>query len=289
MSEDRPSSGRAGGRIGALLVLLVLPFVVQAQGATSWVLYGLRTGLCVDFLIAPDLLQRTPFQAYHPVPASAAGSLGPVLGRAVEAADSLRDWYPSSICLWQADSSRTGHKRQRHKDRPVSVLVWQVRTAAGGLPAVIFTTEGDLRAAGDLARSAEVLQFEAELDVDDLTGQRLVRAQIDESRLVWEGNLAAEMPAGTADELWELVGQPPHWRVQVHSEPLSRRHVVGSLRVSGTGIMATALLRSPIRWVAEYWLGGSARFSFSRDFEQSIVDGPAGVPPRVEGVEKANH
>lgn len=264
--RGRPAGWRVRGRVAALLVaLLALPSFLGAQ-TTYWNLLGLETGFCVDFLIAPDLLARTPFRELGAATAAAAGELEPVIGRVVATADSLGSWYPSSLCLLQADSSQTGDAIQHHRDRPVSVLIWRVQGSDGApAPAVLFATEGRLRGAADLSSSAEVPAIEATLDVDRVTGERLVTAQVDRTRLAWDGQIMPDTVAtGDVDAEWMLVGTAPYWRVRFHAAPEARRRPIGSLRVSGEGLLAEVLLRSPVRWVAEYWVGGAAHFGFTR-------------------------
>ena len=262
----RPAGWRVQGRVAVLLVaLLALPSFLAAQ-TTFWNLLGLETGFCVDFLIAPDLLARTPFRGLGAGTAATAGQLDPVVARAVATADSLRSWYPSSLCLLQADSSQTGDDIQQHDDRPVTVMVWRV-AAPDSAPgaAVLFATEGRLRGAADLSSSAEVPPIEATLDVDNLTGDRLVTAQIDRTHLAWAGQVLPDTVAtGEVDERWRLVGIAPYWRVDFHASPEARLRPSGSLRVSGEGLLADLLLRSPVRWISEYWVGGSAHFTFTR-------------------------
>ncbi len=250
------------------VALLALPSFVRAQSSTFWSLIGLRSGFCVHFLIAPDQLRLTPFQPASAAPASEATGLNPVIANLVARTDSLAGWYPSALCLLQADSSRTGGDTQRHGDRPVSVLFWRMSPSSESLPApaVLFATEGALRGAGNLSGTAEVSRFEATLDVDAETGERVVTARIDQSSLGWDGVVLPDTIAGEVkDQAWQLVGKPPRWRVQFHAAPASRQRVSGSLRVSGEGPLARLLLASPIRWVGEYWRGGTAHFQFSRE------------------------
>ena len=145
-------------------------------------------------------------------------------------------------------------------------MVWRV-TASDTSPdtAVLFATEGKLRGAADLSSSAEVPPIEATLDVDNLTGDRLVTAQIDRTHLAWAGQVLPDTVAtGGVDASWKLVGIAPYWRVDFHASPETRRRPSGSLRVSGEGLLADLLLRSPVRWISEYWVGGSAHFTFTR-------------------------
>lgn len=265
----RPDDSRVQGRTVALLAaLLVLPSLVQAQTTAFWNLFGLRSGFCIEFLISPDQFRLTPFQPGLAAPASQAGRLAPVIARLVTQADSLASWYPSTLCLIQADSSRTGGDTQHHKDRPVSVLFWTVAPVSDSLPAsaVLFATEGGLRGTQDLSGSAEVTRFEATLDVDAETGERVITAEIDETGLGWDGLVLPDTVAAgpIRDQSWQLVGKAPYWRVDFHAAPDTRRKVSGSLRVRGEGLLARLLLASPIRWVGEYWEGGTAHFGFSR-------------------------
>lgn len=264
--RGRPTGRRWQGRAAGLsMALLALPSFLAAQ-TTYWNLLGLETGFCVEFLIAPDLMARTPFRSLGAATAAVAGQLNPVVARAVASADSLGSWYPSSLCVLQADSSQTGEAIQQHDDRPVTVVVWQVASADSSPPAVvIFATENRLRGAEDLSSSAEVPAVEATLDVDQVTGERLVTAQIDRTRLAWNGEVLADTTAsGDVTSMWRLVGIAPYWRVDYHASPAARRRPSGSLRVSGEGLLAELLLRSPVRWIPEYWVGGSAHFTFTR-------------------------
>lgn len=264
--RGRPPESWWQGRAAVLsIALLVLPSLLAAQ-TTFWNLFGLQTGFCVEFLIAPDLMPRTPFRGLRAATAAAVGQLNPVVSRTVAGADSLGAWYPSSLCVLQADSSQTGDNIQKRGDRPVTVVTWQVATPdSSPAPVVIFASEGRLRGAADLSSSAEVPAVEGSLDVDDVTGERLVIAQIDRTRLAWNGEVLADTAAvGDVSSAWRLVGIAPYWRVDYHALPSARRRLVGSLRVSGEGLLAEILLRSPVRWIPEYWVGGSAHFTFTR-------------------------
>lgn len=264
--RGHPSGWRWQGRAAVLsMALLALPSFLAAQ-TTYWNLLGLETGFCVEFLIAPDLLARTPFRGLGVATAAAAGQLDPVVSRAVARADSLRSWYPSSLCVLQGDSSQTGDDIQQHDDRPVTIVTWQVAAAdSTPAPAVVFATEGRLRGAADLSSSAEVPAIEGTLDVDKVTGERLVTVQIDRTRLAWNGEVLADtMAVGDVTSAWRLVGIAPYWRVDYHATPSARRRPSGSLRISGEGLLAELLLRSPVRWIPEYWIGGSIHFTFTR-------------------------
>ncbi|HET7601520.1 MAG TPA: hypothetical protein VFK36_00795 [Gemmatimonadales bacterium] len=264
--RDRPSGRRWQGRAAALsMALLALPSFLAAQ-TTYWNLLGLETGFCVEFLIAPDLLARTPFRGLGAATAAAAGPLSPVVSRVVAGADSLRAWYPSSLCVLQADSSRTGGDTQQHDDRPVTVVVWQVSAPdSSPAPAVLFASENRLRGAADLSSSAEVPALDGTLDVDEVTGERLVTARIDRTQLAWDGEVLSDTVAtGDVSASWRLVGIAPYWQVEFHASPSARRRPNGSLRVWGEGLLAEVLLRSPVRWIPEYWTGGSVHFTFTR-------------------------
>lgn len=251
-----------------MLALLGLPSRVGAQTQTNWSLLGLRSGLCIQFLISPDLFHLTPFQAARAARASSAVGLDPVLARLVAGADSLAAWYPSVLCLLQADSSRTGNATQRHKHRPVTVALWTVLGGpdTGPAPVVLFSTEKALTGAEDLSGSAEVGRMEATLDVDPETGERVITARLDQSSLGWEGKVLPDtVPPGPEEQTWLLVGKGPRWLVQFHAEPGSRRRLTGSLRASGDGLVARLLAASPIRYIGQYWEGGTAYFGFSRE------------------------
>jgi hypothetical protein len=246
-------------------VLLALPSCLAAQTA-FWNLLGLQSGFCVDFLIAPDQLARTPFKGLRAATAADAHDLDPVVTRIVAGADSLLAWYPSSLCILQADSSQTGDDIQQHDDRPVTVMVWRVEGAdSAPAPVVLFATENKLRNAADLSASAEVPGIEATLDVDRLTGERLVTARIDQTLLAWTGLAGSDtVGSGAVDARWELVGLAPRWNVRFHAEPGARLRPSGSLRVTGEGLLAALLLQSPVRWIPEYWIGGSVHLGLTR-------------------------
>lgn len=255
---------RPGG-LAALAVLLASQ-PAAAQTTFTWQLFQLRAGFCVEFLVSPAELSHTPFAGLGPTPASSA-VLGPVLARTVAGADSLASWYPTELCVVQADSSRTGNDVQHHNDRPVSVVIWKAGRPAGGgaVPAVLFATEGRLLGAGDLSGSAEVGRMEASLDVDSLTGQRLTVAQIDQTTVALDGVILPDTTDSAArSEQWTLAGKAPRWTVDVVMAPAVRRRLSGSVRVSGEGLLARLVLASPVSWVGEYWQGGSVRLLFHR-------------------------
>jgi hypothetical protein len=256
-------------KLGGLAVLTATLLASQpaaAQTAVEWQLFHLRAGFCIQFLVSPDDLPRTPFARLNPVPASSA-ALGPVLARTVSQADSLADWYPTELCLFQADSSRTGNDTQHHRDRPVSIVLWRAGGRDDGelVPAVLFATEGKLLGAGDLAGSAEVGRMEASLDVDSETGQRLSIARIDRTQVALDGTLLADTLSNTPQtEHLTLAGKGPLWTVDVLLAPGVRRRLAGSLQVSGDGLLAELIRSSPVSWVGEYWTGGEVQFQFRR-------------------------
>jgi hypothetical protein len=166
----------------------------------------------------------------------------------------------------QSDSSQTEGGIQQHDDRPVTVVIWQVAAAdSSPAPVVLFASENRLRGAADLSSSAEVPAVEATLDIDKLTGERLVTARIDRTQLAWDGEVLSDTVAtGDVNASWRLVGIAPYWQVELHASPLARRRPNGSLRVWGEGLLAEVLLRSPVRWIPEHWIGGSVHLTFTR-------------------------
>lgn len=245
------------------MALLTLPAVLSGQ-TVRWELQGIRTAFCIDFLIAPGSLSRTPFPAGRAVPAGQATELPGVLSRLVHGTDSLAGWYPASLCLLQADSSRVGSSVQRHRDRPVSVLLWRL---AGGenLPAVAMATERRLLDAGDLSRSAEVTDFEATFDLDRQTSERVVTVTVDQSWFAWDGfTLPDTLAATSAEPSWTMVGPPPPWRGSLRFEGTTWHRVTGSLSIRGRGALASLLSESPVQWIDSYGVGGSATLSLER-------------------------
>ncbi len=266
MTGHRRSAGASvWGRVAAVVTMAIVPHSLAGQEVT-WELRGIRSGFCVEFLIAPAFMAATPFGARAGTPAEQDSALSPVLARAVTGADSLRSWIPSNLCLVQADSSGTGGELRR-SGRPVTVMVWMLNPgAASAAPAVLFASADRLRTVERLNHSAEVAPLEATFDQDSATGQRVITVQIDQSRLVWDGFLlpdSSTTPVLAAASL-ELMGDLPHWRATWRVQPQERRRVQGGLRITGTGLLASILAASPVRWVGEYWLGGQARLTAAR-------------------------
>lgn len=115
---------------------------LSAQGPVpdekAWVLKGLRTAFCIQFLMdsASDALEDLP-PGYRPVPASEAADLHLALRGVVQEQPEFAAWSPSRLCFEAVDTVQTAEftLADRSGRHPQLFATWTVLAAAPGGPA----------------------------------------------------------------------------------------------------------------------------------------------------------
>ncbi len=247
-----PVRGLALAVLGTCLAAGVLP---AQEAAAPWLLEAVRGGYCADFLIHPDSMRLAPPTRTQLAPISASQAPAPVLARLVEGEPDFGAWVPSRICLLHIGTVWAGGRRYHDDDRLQGLLFWRLGAQDDpGARTILFSTSRSLLRRTGLSDRAEVETFEADFQVDSVSGTSLSRSRIDETQLRWEGSVQlADSTSDLALE-WRLL-TPPALPITITLQLPGNRsgQMGGSLVVTGDGLLAVLLQSSPIRWTST-WL-----------------------------------
>ena len=272
----------------ALVLALALGGVAPASAQQSdeegpiarvWTFDELYQSFCVQFLIEPaSLAQSLP--GVPLLPASAVEGLHPSLRSVITAQPEYASWTPSRLCLLYFGRFEAGGRRIRQEERRKAPMLglW---TVAAGAPAAgdrqdvaveLFTNSSSIESHAKLAGleigSVRTSAARAPEDEDgrpspnDRYGLRAGKAQIN-----WEGRAAGDtvpMPEPLAID-FRGRGRRGGWvNGTLSLTARASGSMIGALKVAGKGELATALLKSPIRFVGPGFLGGGGTVRFQR-------------------------
>jgi hypothetical protein len=262
------------GLVAAALAAAV-PLVAQDAGGDTkvWHLEGLRSGFCVQFLLAPSSEALTDLPAgVRPIPASELGDLHVSLKGVVDGQPEFGAWSRSRLCLNIVDVVRTDAftLADRSGKHPQLFATWTVTAAApGGASGEILL---DLFANSDrLMRSARLAGHtvhEARLTVGKVPAEDengtpstddRIQIKVGKTIVTWDGHLAGDSTAVAApiETVWTGAGK-------LTLSPAYAQAMVGSLKVDGNDAFAKALRASPTRFAGPAYRGGEGTISFSR-------------------------
>lgn len=249
------SSALRGLALAALGTSLAAGSLLAQEASAPWLLEQVRGGFCADFLIHPDSLRLAPPTRTQLAPISASGAPAPILARLVEGEPDFGTWIPSRLCLLHVGTVWAGGRRYHDDDKLQGLLFWRLGAQDDpGARTILFSTSGSLLRRTGLSERAEVESFEADFQVDSVSGTSLSRSRIDETHLRWDGSV---QPADSTTDLaceWRLLTPPALPVVLTLRLPGNRGgQMGGSLTVTGDGLLAVLLQASPIRW-ASTWL-----------------------------------
>lgn len=245
------------------------PLTAQSAGAEpefSWALKNLKAGYCLQFLFDPKLARETPFKASQLVPLRSAANVHPALTRVAAESPEYSTWVPSSLCIYQFESTQRGGRVQRDSKGTQGIAIWRVAPASpGGLtPADVMITHFEL--ARQLREpSVRLNMFRASIGKVAETGQDLIVARIGKTTITFVGTLEPDSAALAVplDERWSLHGSRNSiWSAEVRIEPTDARLMVGSVRIEGKTELARMLQASPIRWTGALYRGGDGEIAF---------------------------
>jgi len=269
--------------VGAALVAIVSPLVAQGTdpAANVWQLGGLRTGFCVELLLAPNspVLGSLP-HGVRPMPASQVADLHISLKGVVEGQPEYASWSPSRLCFHLLDTIRTrdftlGDRSGKH---PQLFGTWTVTAAGPGGKAQEAVLE--LLANSDrLIRSARLAgqeMQEAHLTVGKVpvedengtpSGEDRIQVKLGKTVVTWDGHLAGDSTHVGAPQETEWTGQGVRGGEATGKlvlTPTYSRAMAGSLKVDGKDEVAKALRASPTRFAGPAYRGGGGTVSFGR-------------------------
>lgn len=269
--------------VAAALLTLAPPLLAQkAERDTNvWRLEGLRSGYCVQLLLASDspILHDLP-PGVRPVPASEVRDLHVSLKSVIQSQAEYGSWSPSRLCFQLLDTIRTSDfiLADRSGKHPQLFGTWTVTAAvAGGHPQEVAL---DLFAnSGRLVRSAKLngqAVREATLDVGKVplrsedglasTDDR-VQVKIGKTTVTWDGHLAGDSAAVSSalETSWTSPGERGREATgKLTLTPAYSRAMAGSLKVDGKDAFARALKASPTRFVGPAYRGGGGIVAFAR-------------------------
>ena len=273
----------APGLVAAVLVAITAPLLAQqtASDAKVWRLEGLRTGFCVQFLLAPssEVLKDLP-PGVRPLPASEVPDLHVSLKSVVEGQPEFAAWSPSHLCFQilatvHASDFTLDDGGGRH---PQLFGTWTV-TAAGPGGAAHEVALDLFANSGRLVRSAHQAgqsMREARLAVGKVpavdhngtpSAEDRIEIKVAGTTVTWDGHLAGDSVAVSAplETAWtsgSLRGKEAAGKLAL--TPTHSQAMAGSLKVDGKDAIAKALKASPTRFVGPAYRGGGGMVSFTR-------------------------
>lgn len=254
-----------GLTLAALGTALAAGTLPAQEAAAPWLLEDVRGGFCTDFLIHPDSLRLAPSTRTQLAPLSASAAPEPVLARLVEGEPEFASWVPSRICLLHVGTVWAGGRRYHDNNRLQGLLFWRLGARDDrGARTILFSTSGSLLRRTRLSDRAEVESFEADFEVDSVTGTSLSRSRIDETQLRWDGTVQLADTTSSFSAEWRLLTQPPLPIFMTLRLPENRTgRMGGSLTVTGDGLLAVLLQSSPIRWTSIWLSAGQGSLELS--------------------------
>lgn len=229
--------------------------LMAQEAAAPWLLEQVRGGYCADFLIHPDSLRLAPATRTQLAPISASRAPEAVLARLIEGEPEFGGWIPSRLCLLHVGTVWAGGRRYHDDDRLQGLLLWRLGAQDdAGARTILFSSSGSLLRRTGLSDQAEVETFEADFQVDSVSGTSLSRARIDETQLRWDGTVQPADSTSDLDMEWRLL-TPPALPVALTLRLPGNRsgRMAGSMTVTGDGLLAVLLQSSPVRWTS-LWL-----------------------------------
>lgn len=264
----------AGLGLGLSLVASSL-HAQQIPTTADWSLRGLRSALCVEFLVAPAVAAEAVDKKFTPAPIERFAGRFPVLAREAAGDLTYAGWIPAELCWFAFDSASTkGRKVQ--VDRGRNAVVVGYVALGGSFPAdstalaaaTIFTNADPLMATAVDAR-AKIDGIEYSLGpIPDLETDTLERRhELQRGRLIlqWDGHPGS--PREVTPKVVHLYSESLGYGVfdvNLTLTPTSGFVASGNLRVHGRGPLLDALAASPIRFVTTYMVGGDMEWAFKR-------------------------
>jgi hypothetical protein len=262
--------------LGLGLGLLATPLAAQNIPTTAeWSLRGLRSALCVEFLVEPAAAAASIDRMFTAAPVERLAARFPVLAREAEGDRTFAGWIPAELCWFAFDSAFAKGRRVVVDRGRNAVVVGYVAVGAA------FPSDSTALAASNIFSNADPLvavavDARARIDaieytlgpIPDLEDDPVERRhEIKRGRLTlqWDGHRGGERP--TAPKSVHLFSESLGYGVfdvRVNLVPDSAFTATGNLRVQGTGPLLNALAASPIRYVTSYMVGGDMEWSFKR-------------------------
>ena len=263
---------------GLLTALGVAVAPLQAQVTPTnahWSLKGLRSGMCVEFLVSPDAATDALDGRFTPTPIERLGSSFPVLAREAAADPSHAGWVPARLCWFAFDSAFTKGRKIKVDGGRNSVVVGYVGISAilpqdttAMVGASIFTNAGPLASvASDARLKVDMVRytFGTIPELETSPDERRHQIQYGKLTLQWDGHVGGPRPAEVQDiHLTVRSNGMGLFAVAANVAADSAFVAAGNLRMTGSGKLVSMMAASPIRQVGSYLKGGDVEWDFSR-------------------------
>ena len=269
LRANRAGKGLLTGIVGALSFAVPASLAAQATPAPArWFLRGLEEGVCVDFLVSPQVAAEAVGRHGTPIPAESLATEHPALAREVRDEPQYQGWVPAQYCWFLYASGVAGGKELKVDDGRQPVAVGFVALAARDLPdgatsyvTQLFTNASKLSSLADGAR-IRVDRFKLTRspipDQEDLADHFRFEAQHGGTLIRWDGGPGDPVtPTPWSIALAGLASYRVH-SVRATVTPDSAFTPSGNLQVTGRGDLEVMLSASPIRHLTTLVRGGDS-------------------------------
>lgn len=264
---------RLGGGVALATTLLggIAPRPLAAQARNSqitWFLRGLQTGLCVNFLVAPDYAAGK-LRRGLPTPAESLAAEFPALDREVRADPPYKGWIPAEYCWFLYDSATVAGRNVVVDGgrQPLMVGYYAIRgtdvgDGGNGYAVDLFTNAGPL---ADLATNSRLRVSKVKFnrgkvpEQEDVPDRYRLVAQQGGTTIQWDGGPGSPVPSVPFPiKLSGLEITTTTHPISAILTPDSSFTPTGDFRVLGSGELQRVLSQSPIRFLRNYLRGGDA-------------------------------
>lgn len=236
---------------------------------------GLHTGLCVEFLVAPNAVASYFGEGITPIPVESLAGAYPALARVAQAEPAYQAWTPAKYCWYLYREAVIGGKSVIKDDGRQPVALGYLALAARGLPdsadqliVTFFTNAGRIAGALERARiRVDQIDLTLGLIPDEETDplRRRYTAQHGGTTVQWDGGPRTPLVAESQQpRLAGRTGVGTLFGIQVSIAPDSSFTSSGNLKVSGRGELQRLMAASPIRLVTSFSKGGDSDWEFVR-------------------------
>ena len=269
-------TGRALIRSAALLALLpAASLAAQSPQRVVAYLKGLHTGVCIEFLVAPNAVAEYYGNGILPVPVESLADRHPVLARVAHSETAYQGWTPATYCWYLYREAVVGGRVVQQDGGRQPVGVGYLGLAASGLAdsadqvvVTFFTNSGRIAGALDRAR-IRVDQIDLNLGLipeeEEDPVRRRFTAKHGRTLIQWDGGPRA--PEIARPVQIRLVGRSATGElspIRSSITPDSAWTPSGTLMVTGQGDLQRLMASSPIRLVTTFNRGGDSDWEFGR-------------------------
>jgi len=247
----------------------------QIPTTAEWSLRGLRSALCVEFLVEPGAAEKAIDDKFTAAPIERFAARFPVLAREAEGDRTYAGWVPAELCWFAFDSSfAKGRKILMDRGRKPVVVGYVALGAAFpddstalAASTIFSNTDPLVGVTIDARAKVDLIEYDLGLVPDMETDSLERRHELRRGRLTlqWDGHRGGPRPV--TPKVVHLYSESLGFGVfDVHLSltPDSAFVATGNLRVTGKGPLLDAMAASPIRFVTSYLVGGDMEWTFKR-------------------------